>query len=437
MPGMPMPVRLYRVAAGLIAPMAYRRIATRLGAQGVAPARRRERMGYATAARPPGRVIWFHAASVGESVSVLRLIERLGARLPDAGFVITSGTATSARVVAERLPPRAIHQFAPLDTRPALHRFLAHWRPDAAVFVESELWPQMLIETRALGVPMALVNARLSEASMRGWKRFAPTARYVMGHFTLIHCQDARTEAHLRDLGLTQAQKGTNLKALAGPLPHDADDLQHMRAQIGDRPLWLASSTHPGEDEIAVAAHRAALAADPRTLMILVPRHPERADTIESLVARAGMVQARRSRGDEIGAGTEIYLADTLGETGLWYALAPLTCLCGSFAPVGGHNPYEPAHAGSAVLHGPHYANFAETYAEMDGAGAAREVADEAALAQAVPALLADDRALTAMRDAARIFAAHQQDVLADLTGTLCAALALHPLSEAPVLCPN
>lgn len=435
MPGMPMPVRLYRVAAGLVAPVAYRRVSARLADQGISPKRQRERMGHATASRPAGRLIWFHAASVGESVSVLRLIERLGARLPDAGFLITSGTATSARVVGERLPPRTAHQFAPLDTRPALRRFLAHWRPDAAVFVESELWPQMLIETRALGVPIALVNARLSDRSARRWKRFGATARYILNHFTLIHCQDARTETHLRALGLAQAQKGANLKALAGPLPHDVRTLEAMRAQIGERALWLASSTHPGEDEIVIKAHAAVLNGDPHALLILVPRHPERADAIETLIRGAGLTCARRSRGDEIGNETQVYLADTLGETGLWYALAPLTCLCGSFTPVGGHNPYEPAHAGSAVLHGPLYANFAETYAEMDAAGAAREVPDEAALASAVPELLTDAQALTAMRNAARAFAARQQDVLDDLTDTVCAALALGPPQEASAPC--
>lgn len=437
MPGMPLTVRLYRVAAGLLAPVAYRRVSARLAEQGVSPARRRERMGHATAARPAGRLIWFHAASVGESVSVLRLIERLGARLPDAGFLITSGTATSARVVAERLPPRTAHQFAPLDTGPALRRFLAHWRPDAAVFVESELWPQMLIETRAAGAPIALVNARLSEASARRWKRFGTTAHYILNHFTLIHCQDARTETHLRALGLAQAQRGANLKALAGPLPYDVRALQAMRAQIGDRALWLASSTHPGEDQIVIKAHAAVLAGDPSALLILVPRHPERADAIETLIRDAGLTCARRSRGDKIGNETQVYLADTLGETGLWYALAPLTCLCGSFTPVGGHNPYEPAHAGSAVLHGPLYANFAETYAAMDAAGAAREVPDGAALARAVPDLLTDAQTLTAMRDAARTFAAHQQDVLDDLTGTLCSALALGPPQETPIPCPS
>lgn len=437
MPGPPLPVRLYRVAAGLVAPLAWRRVAARLGAQGVPPSRQRERMGHASAPRPEGRLIWFHAASVGESVSVLRLIERLGERLPDAAFLITSGTATSARVVAERMPPRAIHQFAPLDTRPALRRFLAHWRPDAAIFVESELWPQMLIETRARGVKLALVNARLSERSVRGWKRFAATARYILGHFALIHCQDARTAAHLRDLGLSQAARGANLKALAGPLSCDPGELQRLSATIGERPLWLASSTHRGEDEIAIKAHKAALAADARTLLILVPRHPERADAIAALIADAGLSLARRSRGEEIGATTQVYLADTLGETGLWYALAPLTCLFGSFTPVGGHNPYEPAHAGSAILHGPLYANFEETYAEMNDAGAAREVADAAALAEAVPALLAEPATLAGMRDAARAFAARQEDVLDALCETLCAALALAPPDEAAARCPN
>jgi len=432
MSGAPLPVRLYRVAAGLVAPVAWRRVSARLAEQGVPAARRRERMGHASAPRPEGRLIWFHAASVGESLSVLRLIGRLGGMLPDAGFLITSGTATSARVVADRLPPRTAHQFAPLDTRPALRRFLGHWRPDAAVFVESELWPQMLIETRAAGVPMALVNARLSDGSARGWKRFAATARFLMNHFRMIHCQDARTAGHLRALGLAQARHGVNLKALAGALPVDEAALADMRARIGARPLWLASSTHPGEDEIVLAAHKAVLAAQPSALVILVPRHPERAGAIAGLITGAGLAVARRSGGEEIGETTQVYLADTLGETGLWYALAPLTCLCGSFTTVGGHNPYEPAHAGSAILHGPLYANFAEAYAGMDAADAARQVADAPALGGAVAGLLADRAALGAMRAAARAFAARQEDVLDAFAEALCAALSLNRPEPAP-----
>ncbi len=424
MRGPPLPVRLYRGAANLIAPLAYRRVARKLEAQGIPDGRLKERNGHATAPRPEGRLLWFHAASVGESLSVLRLIAHLGERHPDLSFLLTSGTATSAQIVAGRLPPRSIHQFAPLDSTRATARFLAHWRPDAAVFVESELWPQMLMQTGAAGVPMALVNARISESSARNWKRFPATARFLLSHFRMIHCQDDATAARLRELGLENAEKGMNLKSLSGELPVDAAALEEIRAALGARPMWLASSTHPGEDEIVIAAQTEVLRRHPEALLILVPRHPERAETIARLIEAEGLSHARRSTGGTVTVDCQIYLADTLGETGLWYALAPLTCLCGSFTPVGGHNPYEPAHAGSAILHGPLHANFAQTYPALDAAGAAEAVAADT-LGTTVTGLLEDAVRLAAMREKARAFAEAQNDGLDDVALALSKALGL------------
>jgi 3-deoxy-D-manno-octulosonic-acid transferase len=274
-------------------------------------------------------------------------------------------------------------------------------------------------------VPLALVNARISDTSARNWKRLPATARHLMGHFRLIHCQDARTAAHLHDLGLDGAAQGVNLKALAGPLPVDCDARDRLRTRLGQRPVWVAASTHPGEDGIMLAAHRALLEDHPDALLILVPRHPERAGDIAGDIARAGLTQARRSTGAPPETATQVYLADTLGETGLWYDLAPLTCLCGSFSDVGGHNPYEPAHAGCAILHGPRYANFAQTYAEMDAAGAARQVTGAEDLAQALRHLCdtPDDRA--ALAEGARAFATAQEDALDEMTATLSKALGL------------
>lgn len=421
----PLPLRLYSAAANLIAPLAYARVKDKLAAQGTDPARLSERMGRTTAKRPKGPLIWFHAASVGESVSVLRLITHMGETHPHWSFLITSGTATSAQVVATCLPPRTTHQFAPLDARRAIDRFLAHWRPSAAIFVESELWPQMLERTHRAGLPMALINARISDRSARNWKRAPKTARHLLGVFAHIHTQDARTTAHLHDLGLARAATGQNLKSLSGPLRFDAAEKNRMSHLIAGRAVWLASSTHPGEDKVMLAAHKALLPQNPDALLILVPRHPERGPAIETLIATSGLSGARRAIGGQITGQTQVYLADTLGETGLWYALCPLTCLCGSFTPVGGHTPYELAYAGSAILHGPLYANFADTYPAIDASGAALEVADEAALAQALITLLSDSAALEAMRARARGFAAAQEDVLDQITNDLITALDL------------
>ncbi|SEL09777.1 3-deoxy-D-manno-octulosonic-acid transferase [Roseovarius azorensis] len=423
----PLPLRLYSAAANLLGPLAYARVRRKLAAHGTPPARWPERMGHATLPRPDGRLVWFHAASVGESVSVLRLIAHWAETRPDLEFLLTSGTATSAQVVASRLPPRTRHQFAPLDTQAAVRRFLAHWRPDAAIFVESELWPQMLHESHAADIPLALLNARISDRSARNWQRAPRTARHLMGIFRIIRCQDARTVAHLHSIGLDRAQQGPNLKSLSGPLPFDHDEQTRLTAQIGDRPLWLAASTHPGEDEIMLAAHQSLLATCPDALLILVPRHPERGLALETLIAAHRLDAARRAIGDRITARTQVYLADTLGETGLWYALCPLTCLCGSFTPVGGHTPYEPAHAGSAILHGPLYANFSEIYPALDASGAAREVADAAELVRALVGLLDDPAALDTMRRNARNFAATQEDALDQITADLSTALGLAP----------
>src|SRR6056297_1156474 len=236
-PAAPLPVRLYGVAANLIAPLAYRRVRAKLEAQGTPTSRIKERMGRATQTRPDGRLLWLHAASVGENLSILGLIDELGTEHPDLSFLITSGTASSAQIVGNRLPQRTQHQFAPLDSRRAVARFLDHWHPEAGVFVESELWPNMLRGAKARGLPLALVNARISDRSARNWKRLASTARHLLDHFTLIHCQDARTARHFHDIGLAHAAPGVNLKSLSGALPFDKVELTRLREVIGARPF--------------------------------------------------------------------------------------------------------------------------------------------------------------------------------------------------------
>lgn len=418
-------VRLYGGAASLIAPVALRRAVSKLKAHSVDPKRFSEKKGIPSLPRPEGRLIWFHAASVGESLSVLRLIEYLGQCHTSSSFLITSGTATSAKILSRRLPARTQHQFAPLDSALYMRRFLDHWQPNAAVFVESELWPNMLRETARRGIPLALLNARVSNRSAEKWKKAPRTSRYLLSLFTMIHCQDAATAAHMAELGRPDARQGQNLKSVSGPLPYDAAELKRMQSVLQGRPVWLASSTHPGEDEIMLCAHRALLPDFPGLLLILVPRHPERASDIEVMIADHRLSGQRRSRGGRIDGSTQVYLADTLGETGLWYALSPITCVCGSFTPVGGHNPFEPAHAGSALLHGPLYANFAQIYADMDAAGAACEVADTDALESALRNDLSRPQALQRRRDRARGFVQEQADALVELGNELSNALSL------------
>ncbi|AHD01345.1 3-deoxy-D-manno-octulosonic acid transferase [Leisingera methylohalidivorans] len=417
---------LYCGASALIAPFAWRKVAAKLRNYGLPEKRVRERLGHASLPRPSGRLIWFHAASVGESLSVLTLIKRMGEQAPEAEFLITSGTPTSAELIAKRMPPRCRHQFPPLDTAAAVDRFLAHWRPDLGVFVESELWPQMLVRARKGGCPLVLLNARLSDRSVEGWKKRPETARYILDQFDLLVTQNQKTAANLQAMGAAagRIRPGSNLKAASAPLPVDPDSLGKVRGNIGARPVWVASSTHEGEEEIVLQAHKLLLKQHPDLCLLLAPRHPERGSTVETLVKDAGLSCARRSKGVMPGTATQVYLADTLGEVGTWYALCPLVFLGGSLREIGGHNPFEPMQAGAAVITGTGHYNFAETYAELTAAGAAAEVRSAADLADQVAQWLEQPETFQAARDAAGQFISRQSD---QLDKTVDALLALLP----------
>lgn len=380
--------RLYSVLSAIALPFAARRAVAKLRHGGVAVHRAHERLGHATLERPLGSLIWFHGASVGEAKSVLPLLGRIRAVSPDTQVLLTSGTATSAEAVAPRLPDGVMHQFSPLDGTGPIARFLDHWRPDLCVLVESELWPNLLDTCARRGIPVALLNARLSDRSADGWKKFPDTAAYVLRGIAWAHCQDRRSRDHLRDMGLPHADQGTNLKSILGAprvRPEDVDQAHHA---LAGRPIWVAASTHPGEEEQVLNAHRTLLRTHPNLRLILVPRHPERADQIRSLIDRAGLSLAQRSTGDGLDTNTQVYLADTMGETDLWYAISPIVFLGGSFSDVGGHTPFEPAAAHTAILHGPNYANFAEAYAAFQMKDASVQVTDAAELARDVDTLL-------------------------------------------------
>lgn len=348
------------------------------------PARTGERWGEASRARPHGPLVWFHAASVGETQSILPLVRALLAARPDLHVLITSTTRTSADMLAGTLPARAIHQVAPYDTARASRAFLDHWRPDVAIWVESELWPRMLAEVAKRGVPRLFLNARVSGRTARRWARFAGTARSVLAGFDEIHVQESATLDALASVGVSGANVRLtgSLKQDRPPLDCDEAELARLRAAIGGRPVWCAASTHEGEDEIVFAAHRSL-----DGLLILVPRHAERAGDIAALARAQGFDTAQRSKGDAITAHCRVYIADTMGELGLWYRLAPVSFVGGSLVDVGGHNPYEPALLGSAVVHGPHVLNFHAVYDRLRAADAAVEVRDAEALAAIVTAL--------------------------------------------------
>ncbi|MDF1728632.1 MAG: 3-deoxy-D-manno-octulosonic acid transferase [Sulfitobacter sp.] len=411
----------------LLLPYFGRREVAKLRRAGLPRERACEKLGHASAPRPDGQLIWFHAASVGESLSVLSLITAMGARLPGAQFLLTSGTATSAQLIAQRMPPRCRHQFAPLDAPGPLRRFLGHWRPDAAIFVESELWPQMLRRTHATGAAMALVNARLSQKTLAAWARRPALARHLFEVFSLILTQNATMAEALKTLGAPtdRIAAGINLKSLSAPLPVDEALLAEGRAALGERPTWVAASTHPGEEAVVLKAHARLRERLPEARLILVPRHPDRGREVAELIALQGLDVSRRSQG--AAPGGTLYLADTLGELGTWYALTDLVFLGGSLRPIGGHNPFEVAQAGAMTLSGNHVANFAETFSAMEACGAALLVADAQDLADKVETYLGDADLRAKARKAAEDFTAAQGSRLEEIADRLIAALKLGP----------
>lgn len=392
---------LYRGLTHLAGP-AVRRLLDRRAARGKEdPARRAERLGEPTLPRPAGRLVWLHAASVGESLAILPLVERLLAADTGAHALVTTGTVTSAALMAKRLPRRAMHQYVPVDLPGACRQFLDHWRPDLVLWVESEFWPNLLGEVRRRRLPCALVNARLSEASFRGWRRFPGAARRLLSGFRLALAQTDAEAARLRALGIADVRAVGNLKYSAEPLPADAGALAALREAVGERPVWVFASSHAGEEEVAAEAHARLAGTMPDLLTVLVPRHPERGPEIAARLAGRGLAVARRAAQQSITPQTQVYVADTLGELGLFFRLAPVAAVGGSFVGIGGHNPIEPALLGSAVLYGPCMTNFAAIADELEAEGGALRVADAAALAREVGRLLTDGTARNARTAAA------------------------------------
>ncbi|OIQ42673.1 MAG: 3-deoxy-D-manno-octulosonic acid transferase [Roseobacter sp. MedPE-SWde] len=427
----------YRAVTALLAPFAYRKVAAKLAAHGISEARQRERLGHASKARPEmsasAPLIWFHGASVGESLAAITLINRLHSRLPAARFLLTSGTATSAEMAENRLPDCAEHQFAPLDTAGAVNRFLDHWRPDAGIFVESELWPVTLAAAKARGTRLALVNARLSAKSVAGWRKKLPTARFIMGLFDLLLTQNQSVAKDLLSLGANPARvfPSGNLKAGSAALPQKSDVLAEMHTALAGRPLWIASSTHKGEEEAVLEAHKTLLRDHPDLCLLLVPRHPERAEEIGAKITQAGLTYVKRSSASPFPEQTQVYLADTLGELGTWYALSPIVFLGGSLLPIGGHNPFEVAQAGAAVLTGPGYSNFLETFPPMIASGGATEVTNALDLARAVDLWLTEPDQLQKAQGAARNYVADQSGQLDVVVDRLISSLSLNSSERA------
>ncbi len=393
-------------------------------------ARRSERYGIAGRTRPAGEVLWFHAASVGETVAILPLIEAMLAARTEATALLTTGTVTSAKLAAERIGPRTIHQYVPLDISPYVARFLEHWQPSLAVFVESEIWPNLILEASRRDIPLALVNARMSKTSFRRWRAHGTVSRPLFGRFSAVLAQSREFAERFAALGAAGVMDAGNLKFDAPPPPADAALLAQYRAELGGRPIWLAASTHPDEELIVADAHAILRETRPDLVTIIVPRHPERGGAIAASLGAQAFAVMQRSRGaglpsDESGNRTGLMLADTLGELGTWFALSPIAFMGKSLSSEGGgHNPIEAARHGAAILTGPSWGNFEVVFKALLAAGGAREVRNSQDMATEVARLLDDPAALTVMRTAA-------DTALAKLTGalprTVAALLALLP----------
>jgi len=396
---LPMTLRIYRKLSAAAVPLAPVLIKRRLKQGKEDPARIGERRGVSSGARPHGPLVWIHGASVGEVLAAAALIERL--RALNIRILLTSGTVTSAAIVAKRFPADIIHQYVPYDAPRYVARFLDHWRPSLALFIESDLWPNLILSSAARRLPMVLINGRMSHRSFPRWRRISGTISALLGRFDVCLAQSHVDAERFAALGSRNVVTTGNLKLDLPAPPADAARLERLMLATRGRPVIVAASTHPGEEEILLETHRTLAAIFPGLLSVIVPRHPDRGEAIARLVAASGLHAALRSREELPTARTDIYVADTMGELGLFYRLAPIVFMGGSLVAHGGQNPIEAIRLGASVVHGPHVFNFTDVYAALDGAGGARRADSQEALVKQLGQWLADPAARQASLEAA------------------------------------
>jgi 3-deoxy-D-manno-octulosonic-acid transferase len=388
------------------------------------PSRRGERLGFAGQPRPTGQVIWVHAASVGETNAILPLIDSLLEANPHIHILLTTGTKTSAEVAAHRLPPRALHQYVPLDVPHYVARFLDHWKPSISIFTESDIWPNLILETADRGIPLVLVNARMSPRSISRWRKYASVGRPLFSRFAAVLSQNSQITRAMKRLGAPNVITAGNLKIDSPPPPVNADLLASLKNAVGQRPLFLAASTHPGEDAVIAAAHSLMRRDIEGLLTIIVPRHPERGGGLAASLGGLGLRTQLRTRSSTPETDTEIYVADTIGELGTFYSISPVALVGGSLVEHGGQNPIEAVRLGSCVLTGPFTHNFRDAYAALFREGGAVEVRSSDDIARQVTLLLADQAAAKRMRQGADL-------ALQSMGGALAKTLgAIQPLLE-------
>ncbi len=388
---LPMPLRVYRKLSSAMVPLAPALISRRLKLGKEDPARVGERRGVSADVRPAGPLVWIHGASVGEVLASAALIEKL--RALNLRILVTSGTVTSAAVVAKRFPPDVIHQYVPYDSPRYVARFLDHWRPSLALFIESDLWPNLILSSAARRLPMVLINGRMSHRSFPRWRRVSSTISALLGRFDVCLAQSQLDADRFAALGGRNVVTTGNLKLDVPAPPADAAKLERLMAMTRGRPIVVAASTHSGEDEILAYAHKTLAGFFPNLLTVIVPRHPDRGEAIARMVAASGLHAGLRSREELPTAATDIYVADTMGELGLFYRLSPIVFMGGSLVEHGGQNPIEAVKLGASVVHGPHVFNFSDVYEALDHAGGARRAETQEALVKQLGQLLADPSA--------------------------------------------
>ena len=379
------------------------------------PSRINERFGISTLTRPEGPLIWVHVASVGEAQSMLSLVDIILSQQPTARVLITSITTTSARLLQNRLPDRAFHQYSPVDHPEWVRRFLDHWKPDLVLWAESELWPNTLTLLKKRNIPVALLNAHMSEKSFRNWSKAPRMAEDMLSAFMIILTQTTQDAEYYTKLGARSLVVTDNIKYSASPLPYNEADLSAFKAALADRPVWLYASTHAGEEALACEVHKELSVKYPDLLTIIAPRHPARALEIQNIVGTHDLTYQSRGNSKALpSAADQVYIADTMGELGLFYRASPLACIGRTFSDDGGggHNPIEAAMLKCAVLHGPNVQNLGRIFAEMNKARAALLVSTREHLAGDVDHLLESAERLKELQDLGYAFASQKADIM-------------------------
>lgn len=375
-------LRTYMVLRPLLQPLMWCVVARRAARGKDDPARAQEKLGRPSQDRPYGPLVWVHAVGLGEVLALRPLLAKMGELRPDVHFLVTSTARSSAQVFSRNLPPRVIHQFLPLDGPTYVTRFLDHWQPDVSIWSEQDLWPGAICDVARRDISLAYINARVSKEGFEKRRKFRSGFAHLMRMFAYVAAQDARSVDFLQRLGATEVQEVPSLKPAAAPLSVDTKTLATVREAVGERRVWVAASSHAPDEAVALAAHGRVLKGDPDALLIVVPRVPERGTEVCAAVEAAGVRFGQRSAGQELEATHQVYVADTLGELGLWYRVAQIALVGGSFGETQGHNPWEAIALGCPVTSGPNTGNFAADYARLQDAGLAHCVAADASAAE-------------------------------------------------------